>query len=1018
MATVKYDFDDLTPDKELSMERTSEITGFLNNFIKDVSTYRDLLDWELSRSCSSESELERQFEPVKLPFQFPERGEYWFRAFFKVPETIRRISVTGSAFRLRCFMTLPTRVFIDGQKIFDEKYWTDFQMPEVTVTEAAAPEKPNEILVCVICNDSLEATGEKMEITLYSEAIERSIFELEAFLAELDFVNSLPELREEKARIESFLLEKLYDGILYEDLLALVKQARALLETGRDITKTFSAHLIGHAHMDINWLWPQEETNRMVERDFSTIDLLMDRYPDFNITQSQTELLEIAREKYPRLFERIKKRVEENRIELADSAWVEGDLNMADGETLARHIKYSRGFNTNHFGKTSCLLWEPDTFGHPASIPELMKKSGLRYYYHYRLGPQTPLYRWVRGASGVTAFSSIYINPVDPQKIVHSAVKIHSDTGSRESVFVFGVGDHGGGPTAREIERARYLDSLPGMPKIIFSRMADFFKAAEESARSLPRVRGEHNPIFSGCYTTHARTKQLNRRAENLIQLLEHAFVLRSGDNINEEADSLLFDHWRKVMVNQFHDIICGCGIAETYHQADQELMDVCRQTRGALVSLLGNDPAGNGEPLVYNLDGFFRKETVSVDCSSGYAGLSGQSYEGSIYFYCETPPFSAVCVGQMRSDEENGTRLEEKQNHIEVTSKYFKMRVNRESGIIQELIGLTDGVSYIEPVLWRDIRYNMMNNCFQIDYETPHPMSAWVIGPVESTDYLISGADVKIVSTGPIMTVVEIKHTFLDSSIREEIFFYNDLPWIDFNIHVDWCEMGGPHTRSPMLRLNFMPELSGKASGTWEIPYGWIVRRTDGTDFPALRWIDISDHEKGFTLVNNGTYGYNIQGNTIRANLIRSSYGPDPHPDRGKHRFGFRLIPHTGPLDPAAAYRHGIAFNRPLMPVESTRSNGDDHKPIAAINNDGMVLSSLHPDEAVNGAAVFRLVEYRGEHQDFTVSFGRKADAVFEISVGEDIVFREVSGECSLFQDTAGPFEIKTYRVIWKNQS
>ncbi len=987
------------------MTKTASIQDFFKKCISTAGSYRSSLTWELSRSRSS------GFEPVTTPFPFPERGEYWFRSFFQVPETIRQIPVTDSAFRLRCFMTLPTQVYIDGEKVFDEKYWTDFQMPEVTVTEKAELGKSYEILVRVICNDSLEATGEKMEITLFSEVIEGLIFEIESFIGELQFIRYLPELTKTKDRVESFLTGKISPPPAFEDLPDLISRARTFLEQASPVTKSYTSHLIGHAHMDINWLWPQEETERMVQRDFSTIDKLMGKYPDFNLTQSQAELLEIAREKYPGLFKKIQKRVAENRIELADSSWVEGDLNMADGEAVSRHIKYSRQFNRDHFGKAGCLLWEPDTFGHPAAIPEIMRKSGLCYYYHYRLGPKTPLYRWRKNGSVVTAYSSIYINPVDPVKIIDSVCKIFSDTGSSHSVFVFGVGDHGGGPTARDIERARYLDNLPGMPRIVFSKMSDFFKAAEETAASIPEVSGEQNPIFSGCYTTHARTKVLNRRAESLLQLLERAFVLR------QQTDPFLFPQWRKVMVNQFHDIICGCGIAETYRQTDRELEDLCRGSVDVLDTLLGNDADGTLGPAVWNLERFYRKDAVSIPSSRIYSGPAGQIYNKREYFCCESRPFSFCRLSETRGDDaENFVSIEEKPEHITLRSKYFKMMVHKESGTIHELVGLQENISYIAPVLWRDLRYNMWNNCFQLDYEAPHPMSAWIIGRVESTDYLISGAEVNVVSSGKVMTVLEIKHSFGVSELREEIFFYNDLPWIDFNIHVDWKELGGPDKPAPMLRLNFMPELDTNGKGTWEIPFGWIVRRTDGTDFPALRWIDVSDHEKGFTLVNNGTYGYNIQGNTIRANLIRSSYGPDPDPDRGTHSFGFRLIPHAGPLDPPAAYRHGIAFNRPLIPVNDSRDIKGSQKPIAAIDNDGMVLSSFHPDDSHDHAGIIRIVEYRGSDQDFTVFFGKTVSEVQEISIGEDILFRDLAKDNSMFRDTAGPFEIKTYRVIWKD--
>jgi alpha-mannosidase len=241
-------------------------------------------------------------------------------------------------------------------------------------------------------------------------------------------------------------------------------ECRALFEGFRTKVKQNKVYLVGHAHIDMNWFWSMEETRDIVARDFTTMTGLMDEYPDFKFSQSQCATYDIAREDTPDIFEKIKARTAEGRWDVTASTWVEGDLNMAQGESIARHVLYSREFLKDHFSSLPRIMWCPDTFGHPATLPQILKKTGVDRYYHMRCGlgvgshedqgfkfledsRQTPVYWWVGpDGSRVLVVNTIYNRTLDTRGIVRAARRMN-EFGCDRAMLAYGVGDHGGGPT-------------------------------------------------------------------------------------------------------------------------------------------------------------------------------------------------------------------------------------------------------------------------------------------------------------------------------------------------------------------------------------------------------------------------------------------------------------------------------------------------------------------------------------------------------------------------------------------
>lgn len=338
--------------------------------------------------------------------------------------------------------------------------------------------------------------------------------------------------------------------------------------------KGYSLICIGHAHIDMNWMWRYDETVSITLDTFRTVLDLMDEYPEFTFGQSQASVYRIVERHCPEMLEEIKKRVREGRWEVTASTWVEADRNMPNLESMARHFLYTKQYLSELLDIDPASLdidYEPDTFGHHANVPEVLCDAGVRYYYHCRGMEGHALYNW-KAPSGRSILVYLetptwYNWTIDGSCaiIVPDFCKKH---GLGSALRVYGVGDHGGGPTRRDIERIIEMNAWPIFPSYRFGTYGEFFRLAEKNRGAYPTVEGERNFVFDGCYTTQSRQKKGNREGEAMLMEAEAASVLANlaaGTKYNTESFA---EAWKKVLFNQFHDILPGSGTVDTREYA------------------------------------------------------------------------------------------------------------------------------------------------------------------------------------------------------------------------------------------------------------------------------------------------------------------------------------------------------------------------------------------------------------------------------------------------------------------
>jgi alpha-mannosidase len=1024
------------------MAQLRDLVERLQQKKKELSRYRTELKWKFYQGRATKAYRaefnDSRWKSVTLPILIDARkGDAWLRCKIIVPDKIGGIEVSGSSAKVSSTIILAgSKMFVNSKCILENDYWTELRRPKVLLSKSVRPRDEYVIAIRILpYHEPVQVPvlispqyDESSPFALTYSRVERAIFEIDCFIQELRFVNSL---REDITRL---VVDQFNFGSLAtaKDLLEEIEKARTILSRASDAAKQFKVHLVGHGHLDLNWLWPWKETSNAIRDTFSTMISLMARNPDLHFSQSQAFTYRLAEKSFPSLFETIKRDVKAGSWEVTASTWVEGDLFMGGTEALVRQILYGKRYAKENLGVEIEIGWEPDTFGHPSTYPQLLAKSGIKYYYFMRGGKGDPLFWW-EGPDGsrVLAFSSEYFNPVSPRGIVETSRSIYEKYGLKTSMFVYGVGDHGGGPTIEDVEAAHEIQRKTGLPTIKFSSAQAFFQEidAKVAGMPIPVVKGELNPHFDGCYTTHSDMKRSNRICERLLVDAEKLGVM-SGLYSKEEIEK----GWLNTLFNQFHDILCGSGTHESYIYPSELAQEATRIARVAMRSSMKRITEGihfsrAGIPIVvFNLLSWERVDLAKVQVPIGLIPKNPfavstrgekvpvQLVDNEVVFVAKVPSMGYETYYLMEGAEKTGNPA----GTGVLENEYLKVALDSRSGTLNSIYDkLSDRYVFGESAMDHmpsdlHLRKPEPSNLLQVLYETPHPVSAWVLGEVNRTENLLRDAKVKQTENGPVRSSVVVEHAYRNSSISQQISVYREIPRVDFSTIIVWNEVADEKTEAPMLKVSFTPQL-GRAKFVSEVPFGHIERVSNGEEVPALRWIDLSDDEYGVSLLNDSRYGFDVKGNTMRMTILRTSYSPDPSPDRGRHEVLYSIYPHKGDWKQAQTFRRGYEVNHPLecIAVAERRREGSmrDSKSYVEIDSENVVLSCLKMAEESNETVV-RVYDATGEGGRAEISFDFKIKEAAEM----DLVERRVDGlkaqgERKILVKLK-PFEVKTLWV------
>jgi alpha-mannosidase len=680
-----------------------------------------------------------------------------------------------------------------------------------------------------------------------------------------------------------------------------VAKAEEILSPLSAAAKQYTVHCIGHAHIDMNWMWGWPETVAVVHDTFTTVHSLLAEFPEFRFSQSQASIYAILKEYLPELREEMERRIADGRWEVTASQWVEGDKNLASGEALCRHLLYTRRFLQEEYGlpyEAVVTDFEPDTFGHAHTVPTILAKGGVRRYYFCRGGHGPRLFWWQgKDGSRVLAFDDqeAWYNGTITPELARGVVSFEQETGLRDMLFLYGVGDHGGGPTRRDLEAARDMDSWPVFPKVKLSTLDAFFTIAERGARDLPVVDGELNFVFEGCYTSQSRIKAGNRASENALVEAEALAVVAERVAGLAYPRQGLTEAWRDALFTHFHDIPPGSGVAATVQHALGRYQDVLARTTAtktralrSLAERIGTSacrPSGKhaGVPIdvgggagdlpsdgavsryaggrgradrlvVFNPSPWERSEavrfrlwdtdlpedTIAVTDEGG-ASLPVQvlgrgAYWAHNYLDVAFPARDVPGLGYrtycVTSDASaSPTRGCSRDGDAILENEFLRMKIDPGSGAVSSLVDKQTGVEFVPP--------GQLLGCLEYVLEAPHGMTAWVLGEPVETSLLSSGAALDPPDSGPWVASVRSRHRLNDTDLTVTVSLCADSRRVDFEVDANWLERGSPEVGVPSLRAVF-PLAITEAVARFECPNGHVTRPTDPTRLTTYthKWI------------------------------------------------------------------------------------------------------------------------------------------------------------------------------------
>ncbi|HET6385398.1 MAG TPA: glycoside hydrolase family 38 C-terminal domain-containing protein [Armatimonadota bacterium] len=610
--------------------------------------------------------------------------------------------------------------------------------------------------------------------------------------------------------------------------------------------------LVGYAHTDIDWLWQWPETKATWYHDGMTILQLMSEYPDLHFSQTQMTLYRAMKHEHPDLFKGIQAAVKAGLWEPLNG-WCENDMNMPSGESEIRQAMLSNLWSQKNLGVTSSICWRPDSFGHAWTLPMILKSCGVDYYYFCRAGHGVPIFWWQSPdgsrilAFNETAWYNASITPATPAFILAQTSRVHEP----EWMTVYGVGDHGGGPTRADINEAIHLNSLPAMPRLTFSTAADAFARIVKAAPpgGYPVISDENNPVFQGCYTSHVDTKRYNRELEHTLYSAE-AWSSVAALMGRPYPVHTLHLAWYDTLRNQFHDIMAGSNIHPSYLYADSRDVIALGRANGVRDGALGtldqmvNTAGGAGVPvIVYNPLGWQRTDVVRAKiastllppgdfearASSGGAhygiGTDAGNGQTQVEFVADSVPAVGYRVFWLQpasapsmSKPAAGT----------LENALFRVTYDPAKGVVTSIYDKTHHRELIRPGGAADQ--------MQILWEGGG--SAWDLGPIQSTTNadLAKPPTVETLPDGTESLV--ITNTYDKSTLVHRLTLRPGIPRVDFSLDTDWQEQ---HTKtgSAFLKTAFDTSMT-PSQAWWEIPFGAISRPENGQEEVGLKWIDV----------------------------------------------------------------------------------------------------------------------------------------------------------------------------------
>lgn len=756
-------------------------------------------------------------------------------------------------------------------------------------------------------------------------------------------------------------------------------------------------YAIGHAHMDLAWLWPIRETKRKLARTFATALLLGERHPSYIYGCSQAQAFAWMKEEYPQLYKRIKDAIKTGAIEVLGAMWVEPDCNLPSGEAFIRQIIEGKKFFKEEFGIEPDLFWIPDSFGYSPQLPQILLKSGIKYFFTQKLSwnmkNRFPYHSfWWQGIDGSRVLSHMlpeetYNSPAFPR----SAIKIEREYAQRDvsknALMAFGIGDGGGGPGEEHLERIKRNRQTKLLPKIKNAPVAEFLKEFEKDSSKFPTWTGDlYLEKHQGTFTTQGLNKRYNRLCECLLKEAEFAMYMLEmyGEKIADK--NFLQDIWREVLLYQFHDILPGSSIKRVYDESVARYKIIADTVENFISNSLRALAEKFGASLLFNFT----------------------SWEADTRRFGKIPANGFRTLSQTKDNCKGTSRNEILENEC--------LRVSfNENGAIVSILNKRTATEFLDANAPANefFVYDDKGDAWDFSYDyrkqTPEKMK------LVSINFLENALD----------SYAELQFVYKNSMLFQSVHLHKDE--IIFESAIDWQD------KQKMLRARTPLGFKAKKSAS-EVAFGYYEREVDDStawraariETPAHQWVNMQGENCGLAILNNGKYGYRLKDNAIEMNMLRCvpcpagalvfasdiSKAPESletadFADLGLQKFTYAIYPHEGKFQACEIAAKSRALNHPPKIIDIGKHSGDTITvSLVKINSRQVELSGIKPSE--DGKTwIARFVNLSNETVSADISFEFPPKEIFECSLSEKPNSESAKDLNSV---SFAPFEIKSF--------
>ncbi len=812
-------------------------------------------------------------------------------------------------------------------------------------------------------------------------------------------------------------------------------------------------HLLCNAHLDPVWLWEWEEGAAEAISTFRTAAELCESNDAFVFNHNEVTLYKWVQEYEPALFERIRRLVRAGRWNIMGGWYLQPDCNMPGGESFVRQILLGKNWFKEHFGVNVTTAINFDPFGHTQGLVQILAKSGFDSYLFGRPDQDDcPLpadeFVWV-GFDGsevmATRFCGWYSSTLG--KAREKVEKWIKDFGHKEHCLIlWGVGNHGGGPSRKDVKDINRLIATHKEHTIAHSTPQAFFNALKKTKDQLPRYKKGINPWAIGCYTSQIRIKQKQRLLENEIYSTEKMCTAASGAKLMKYPKDQIREALHDLMVGQFHDILPGSSIQpveeSSLRMLDHGLEIISRIKARAFFALNSGQPkarAGQIPIMVYNPHPYRVRQLVECEFNlPDFGGLDGGlddytavniHYKGKelpcqveqelsnvpldwrkrVVFAADLEP------GRMNRfdctleplDAKPALKLKARNGKITFRSKDLRVVINTRTGFVERY--RIKGVDFVSKPAFGPLIIEDDSDSWGILGKSRRRVAGRFRLMSKAAGSRFSGLgdcvidSVRIIEDGPVRSVVEAVFSCGDSFICQRYKLPKSGTEIEVEMRVHWNE------KDRMLKLS-VPLAGLRHSYIGQTAYGVAQLPDDGTEAVAQKWVGVVNRDKStmLTCINDGTYGSDFRDGELRLTLLRSpayschsleeqgriimaSDRYTPRIDQGERLFRFwfnggNTAQRRKHIDREALVKNETPFALPFSPSGA----GKKPAPVAVLTDDVVLITAIKKAEKGNDI-IIRLFE----------PTGRKRTTVLVLGL--------ISKKIKIHM---GAFEIKTLRV------